>query len=372
MVVALADSFFFDVDPNGARSRVLGFLLISFAPFLLVAPAIGPAIDRVRGGRRLIVQGVAASRIVLQLLMVRFHDDVGLFPLVFVALVLQKTYTVSKSALVPAVVSSDTELVEANAKLGVIAGMAGVAAVLPAAALQLAVGTPATLLYSAVLFGVALANALGLPQELTVDTHNPSAATEAEPTPGLQLGWVAMVLLRGAAGFMLFHLAFWFRGQPDEKTLLGLAVGLSSLGTMVGNAIAPRLRRVLHEERMLAVALGAPAIVGAVATLLGGAGPGIAVAVAVNLSAALGRLSFESIVQRDGPHTNRGQAFAQFETRFQLGWVVAAVLPVLIDMPGRAGFALVTAVFVYALVNYLLGIRVGIGRTSTPPRKSGG
>ena len=37
MIVALADSFFFDVDPNGARSRVLGFLLISFAPFLLIA-----------------------------------------------------------------------------------------------------------------------------------------------------------------------------------------------------------------------------------------------------------------------------------------------------------------------------------------------
>ena len=113
MVVALADSFFFDVDPNGARSKVLGFLLVSFLPFLLVAPMIGPLIDRVRGGRRLIVQVVAAARIVLQLLMIQFIDDIALFPLVFVALVLQKTYLVSKSALVPAVVRSETELVEA-------------------------------------------------------------------------------------------------------------------------------------------------------------------------------------------------------------------------------------------------------------------
>ena len=59
MVVALADSFFFDVDPSGARSKVLGFLLVSFAPFLVLAPFIGPAIDRVRGGRRFIVQAVA-------------------------------------------------------------------------------------------------------------------------------------------------------------------------------------------------------------------------------------------------------------------------------------------------------------------------
>ena len=49
----------------------------------------------------------------------------ALFPLVFVALVLQKTYVVSKSALVPSVVRIETELVEANSKLGLIAGVAG-------------------------------------------------------------------------------------------------------------------------------------------------------------------------------------------------------------------------------------------------------
>jgi hypothetical protein len=357
MVVALADSFFFDVDPNGARGRVLGFLLLSFAPFLLVAPAIGPAIDRVRGGRRLIVQGVAGSRIVLQLLMVQFADDIVLFPLVFLALVLQKTYTVSKSALVPAVVRNDAELVEANSKLGVIAGVAGAVAVVPAGVLQLTIGASATLLYSAVLFAVALYMALGLPEELRVDDHEPSAATEVEPTVGLQLGWVAMMLLRAGAGFTLFLLAFWFRGEPNEKQLLALAIGLSSLGTMFGNSIAPRLRRTLHEERMLVVTLAVPAAFGLAATIVGGPGFGIAVAVAVNFSAAVGRLSFESIVQRDGPHANRGQAFAQFETRFQLAWVIAAVLPVLLDLPAQVGFALLTTVFAAATVNYLIGIR---------------
>lgn len=356
MVIALADSFFFDVDPNAARGKVLGFLLVSFAPFLLVAPLIGPAIDRVRGGRRLIVQGVAASRIVLQILMVGFADDIVLFPLVFVALVLQKTYTVSKSALVPAVVRSDRELVEANSKLGVIAGVSGAVAILPAAVLQLTIGTPATLLYGAVLFGLALTMALGLPQELRVTPSVPSAASTESSTVGLQLGWVAMLILRAAAGFMLFHLAFLFRGQPDEKTLIGAAVGLSSVGTMIGNAIAPRLRRTLHEERMITVALVLPAASGLVAAVVGGAAAGIAVAVVVNFSAAIGRLSFESIVQRDGPATNRGQAFARFETRFQLGWVVAAVLPVVLEMPGSVGYLLVGVVAAAGVVNYRAGI----------------
>ena len=47
-------------------------------------------------------------------------DSLALFPLVFASLVLQKTYIVSKSALVPSTVRSTTELIEANSKLGLI------------------------------------------------------------------------------------------------------------------------------------------------------------------------------------------------------------------------------------------------------------
>ena len=357
MVVALADSFFFDVDPNGARSKVLAFLLVSFLPFLLVAPMIGPLIDRVRGGRRLIVQIVAASRIVIQLLMIQFADDIALFPLVFAALVLQKTYLVSKSALVPAVVRSETELVEANSKLGLIAGVAGVVAVAPAAALQIGVGTSATLAYGAVVFAIALVASLQLPRELVIWPDAPSAASADAATTSLQLAWVAMLILRGSAGFMLFHLAFLFRGDEDDKILLALAIGLSSMGTMIGNASAPSMRRRIHEERMITLALGLPAVVGLVAALVGGAGAGIVVAAIVSFSAAICRLSFESIVQRDGPATNRGQAFARFETRFQLGWVIAAVLPVLLEIPGSVGYLLVGAVCAAAVMNYVAGIK---------------
>jgi hypothetical protein len=147
LVVALADSFFFDVDPDAARGKVLLFLLVSFAPFLVVAPLIGPVIDRISGGRRLVVQAVAAARIALQLMMIAVADELLLFPLVFAALVLQKTYLVSKSALVPSVVPTERDLVEANAKLGVIAGVTGFVAVIPALLLQVALGTSATLVY---------------------------------------------------------------------------------------------------------------------------------------------------------------------------------------------------------------------------------
>lgn len=358
MVVALADSFFFDVDPSGARSKVLAFLLVSFLPFLIVAPFIGPVIDRVRGGRRFVVQAVAASRILVQLLMIRFSGDTVLFGLVFVALVLSKTYQVSKSALVPAVVRSDRELVEANSKLGLIAGLAGAVAVVPAALLQAVIGSTATLAYSGALFAVALGSSLRLPRELALRPDAPSAASREALTTSVQLAWAAMLILRAASGFMLFLLAFEFRGRDDKgNVLLGAAILMSSLGTMAGNALAPSIRNSLHEERMIGLALGLPAVAGLVATATGGDRAGIALAFVVGFSAAICRLSFESIVQRDGPAANRGQAFARFETQFQFGWVVAAVLPVLLPMPGRIGYLMVGAVMVAALVSYVTGVR---------------
>ena len=61
MIVALANSLFFNIDPSAARGRVLLFLIVSFAPFLLVAPLIGPVIDRAAGGRRTVIQAVAGG-----------------------------------------------------------------------------------------------------------------------------------------------------------------------------------------------------------------------------------------------------------------------------------------------------------------------
>ena len=108
MLVALADSLFLDIDPSAARGRVLLFLVVSFAPFLVVAPLIGPVIDRAAGGRRSVIQLVAARpRRAAAADGASRSTTLALFPLVFAALVLQKTYLVSKSALVPSVVRTE-------------------------------------------------------------------------------------------------------------------------------------------------------------------------------------------------------------------------------------------------------------------------
>ncbi|HYF44931.1 MAG TPA: hypothetical protein VD926_01895, partial [Acidimicrobiales bacterium] len=126
IALALANSLFFSIDPDAARNKVALYLVLTMAPFAVVAPLIGPALDRAANGRRLMVVVISATRFLVGLLMVTRLDSLLLFPLAFLMLVLGKGYGIAKSALVPTTVSNDQELVEANSKLSIITGLAGV------------------------------------------------------------------------------------------------------------------------------------------------------------------------------------------------------------------------------------------------------
>ena len=111
---------------------------------------------------------------------------------------------------------------------------------------------------------------------------------------------------------------------------------------------------------MIVSALALPAAVGLATAVLGGPVVGIALAGSVNFSAAICRLAFESIVQRDAPGVNRGQVFARYETRFQFGWVVGATVPVMLAVPGELGFAMIGLVAVGGVWWY----RTAVNRTA--------
>jgi hypothetical protein len=341
MVVALADSLFFDIDLGAARSRVLLFLALGFAPFLIVAPLIGPVIDRVAGGRRFVIQLVAVARVLLTLLMASYLDALALFPLVFGSLVLQKTYAVSKSAIVPSTVRSETELVEANSKLGLIAGLTGAVVVIPAAALLKLSGAPATLVFSALLFAASFIAATRLPSEVVAADVADAEESRELHTGNIELAAIAMTVLRAMVGFTFFHLAFWLRSQDQGTAWFAAVVGLSAVAAMAGNAVASKVRTRVREETMLSVSLLVCAVAGLSVAALGGPVGAIVLAGVLNLMAALGRLNFESIVQRDAPGANRGRAFAVFETRFQLAWALGAFLAVAIQVSGPVGFLIV-------------------------------
>ena len=71
--VALADSLFFSAATSEARTKVLLYLLLTMAPFALVAPFIGPLLDRSRGGRRLMMVVINLLRGVVAFLLAKPH-----------------------------------------------------------------------------------------------------------------------------------------------------------------------------------------------------------------------------------------------------------------------------------------------------------
>ncbi len=107
---------------------------------------------------------------------------------------------------------------------------------------------------------------------------------------------------------------------------------------------------------MLSVGLVVSAGAGLSVAVLGGPIGAVVLAGVLNLMAALGRLSFESMVQRDAPGANQGRAFARFETRFQLAWAVGAFIAVAIQVTG-ASASWSSASAAGATMLYLIGRR---------------
>ena len=354
MYGALAGSVL-GLDTSGQRSAVLRYLIVSFAPFVVVAPLIGPTIDRIPGGRRAVVQITAVVRAVLYVIMAFHTNDLALYPLMFVALVMQKTYAVSKSALVPMVVRDADELVEANSKLGLISGVVGALAIGPLAGIG-HISPSAALIIGTGLFAMAALNARRLPRDAVAAAPAEREEKVELRSSGVILASGAMALIRVTIGFLTFHLMFWLK-QEYGLAQFGLAAAASTVGSMLGNIAAPTLRRSLREETMLTIALAVICGAGVGAALTGGLGTAIVLALVINFSSSIGRLAFDSIVQRDAPDANQGRAFAQFETRFQLAWVLGCLPPVFFTLPGQVGFVVVAAIGGFAAASYLIGSR---------------
>lgn len=392
MAVALADSLFLSITPGEARSRVLLFLAISFAPFVILARFIGPVIDRIPGGRRLLVAIIAGARAVVMVLMVSQLDSLLLFPLAFLAMVLNKTYAVSKSALVPSLLRSERDLVQANAKLGVTAGLVGFAAAAPAGLLSL-ISPKLSLVFGASVFALAAANATRLPKKTVAERAPAELEIEELHRPGVIIAVSAMSLIRASVGFVFFHLAFWF-ADPERMEIVGLApngrwtqvqyhfgpqfgtmwfaiaVSMAAVGSLVGNLSAKRLSKVEPIELLIVGGLIIIGGAGIFSALTATTVTAMLLMMFVNYAAAVGNMAFESVVQRDAPDANRGRALANYYTRFQLMWVAAGIVPVLLELPGALGFAIVAGIGFSGAGVYWVGLRQ-LARGDEPKTLSG-
>src|SRR3977135_3909638 len=100
LTVSLAGSLFFSVSPGQSREKVLLYLIITMAPFAIIAPLLSPLLDRIRGGRGVLIRVPCVARAVLCFFMARYVNASGaealfIYPLAFGILVGQKTYQIA-------------------------------------------------------------------------------------------------------------------------------------------------------------------------------------------------------------------------------------------------------------------------------------
>lgn len=362
MAVALADSMFLSISPTAARPKVILFLLLSFLPFTVVARYIGPVVGSFRSGPRAVLFGVALMRAVLMLGMVTSIHSLALFPLAFGALVLSKTYSISKSAAVPQTVSGDEALVQANSRLARAAGIIGFVVGVPAYLLQM-VSTTLALYLGAVMFLSGAWQALKMPPGNEHQTVDPALEDSELHLPEVLSAALTMRVLRGVSGFMFFLLAFWLRGETAGTVWFGFAVAIGNLATLGANWAAPSVRSRLSTRAMLTGSLAVIAVAGIISGLSGLFMAGILLTAFVNAAGAFGRVAFEATVQSRAPDADKTSAFARFETQNQLAWVGGGLVPVVLNLNGHQGSWCVGVVSALALaVSLRAGVRSPGGR----------
>jgi MFS family permease len=177
VIVALAGTIFFNTSVDQARSKVVLFLVITMAPFAVLAPFIGPALDRVQQGRKYLLAGTLLARGLLCYAMsAAVSNPITLLPAAFGVLVLQKAYGVVRASIAPRLLPEQITLVTANARSQLIAVIAATIAVAVAEGVQVTVGAAWVLRVGMVVYLAAIVLALRLPDQ--VDTP-PVPAPEA-------------------------------------------------------------------------------------------------------------------------------------------------------------------------------------------------
>jgi hypothetical protein len=354
VAVALANTVFFRVPVGEARGRVALYLLLTMAPFAVVAPVIGPLLDRTRAGRRGAIAATFAGRAALAWVMAQAPNGLRIYPAAFSVLVLAKAYGVARSAAVPWLLPEETTLVGANARLTAVT----IASSTTAALLGLGLGHLTD--FGWVLRVAALAFAAGAVLSLLLPRAVNSAATDG-PQPkvltprfaqGVRAALLSAVSLRALAGFLTTYLAFLLRRKGSDVDV-GLLAGSVAVGSAIGTGLGAGLRRIAP-DRLMVVAVGTGALFCAAAAYRYSLTTALVAAGAAAVAGALGKIALDATLQRDFADNVRGQAFARSETVLQLAWVAGGGVGLALPLRGSYGLGFAAA----ALVTATIAIRV--------------
>ena len=387
VAVALAGTLFFSTSVDQARGRIALTLLITMAPFAVLAPFIGPMLDRVRDGRRYIMIGTLLARGLLCWGMagaVQHSDTVTLLPAAFGVLVLQKAYGVTRSSVTPRVLPARITLVSANARISLAALIASTVGVGVAAGVSFLAGggtAGATWVLRVGTLVYLAAIALGIRLPTRVDHHQPQPPDSAAGAPGpapapaaapgpapagaapRRARWAATLrsvgpivgeamrgnaALRAFSGYMIFFLAFLLRTVhfpgTSDKLALGAMIAAAGAGGFIGTGIGALLKARAPHLILFVLLCASTAITAACAAFFG-LWAALVVALVAAFSQVLAKLALDSIVQREVREEIRSSTLAASETIHQLAWVAGGLagLAMSITDSGVAGLAVAAA-----------------------------
>lgn len=372
--LSLVGSLFFNVSVDAARPRILLYLAVTMAPFAVLAPLIGPVIDRLKGGHRAVLLLSLGVRAAIALLLASQLKTLLLYPEAFVIVVAAKVYVVARNTLVPSLVEDRDHLVVVNSRLARVGAVAGVVAALIGLAVLRATDASWVLRVGAGFYALGALSALRIPEHQVKTKTPPIIETTEMHGPGIQAATIGMAGLRMATGFVLFHVGFALKTSGEPAWIVVGVVATGAVGGLAGTFVAPWLHRRWHEQQVLTASLVLPAAVAALAALRFHSSTAIALAAALGLAGSLGRRAFDGVIQTEAPHARRGRAYAGLETRLEVAWVVGSVAAVVTRLPSWVGLVILSVFLTALSLNRVLSAigsaRLGAdaGTTTLPVR----
>ncbi|GAA3993302.1 MFS transporter [Allokutzneria multivorans] len=370
IAVALANTLFFSAAKGESQGKVALYLLITVAPFALVAPVVGPLLDKLQRGRRLALAASFAGRAVLVMVMATNFDSWGLYPAALGAMVLSQSFGVLKAAVTPRVLPPDISLVKSNSRMAVFGLGASVVFGGVAGGLGQIIHESAALWFAAVICAIGVWRCLRIPAWVEVTEGEVPASLSAkadkrEGKPKRQpMGRTLLVGLWGAGsirvltGFLTLFAAFVIKAQTEgdavlQLMLLGVIGAAAGLGTFLGNAIGARLQ--LDKPDTVVIACLSTALTSVVfAALMEGLVTAAIVGLMGATASALAKACLDGAIQTDMPDESRASAFGRSETILQLAWVFGGVLGLLLPPVYWLGFTVVACVLAVGLVQTVL------------------
>ncbi|WP_129308420.1 MFS transporter [Streptomyces sp. L2] len=392
VTVALASTVFFSVPTDEARGRVALYLAITMAPFTVLAPVIGPLLDRLPHGRRAAMAAAMLARALLALIISGAVASGGLelYPAALGVLVASKAYGVVRSAVVPRLLPPAISLVKANSRV-TLAGLLATGVAAPIGAGLHAIGDPWPLYGAFVIFVAGTFLSFSLPPK--VDSakgeegallardeehlHRPrriqqvqeKADAKGKPQgkrPGLRTVGPAVTHALGAnaalrclSGFLIFFLAFLLREHPLTGASAAVSLGIVGVAAGAGNALGTAVGAWLRSRApeiiivtVVAVALGTAIV----AALFFGAFLVACLAAVAGFAQALAKLSLDALIQRDVPEQVRTSAFARSETMLQVAWVLGGAVGIVMPLNGTLGLAMAAAIVGAGWLSTLRGL----------------